>query len=93
PPPDPERSFYFPLELDLDLERGPWDDDEFDVDEVEEGPVFALCVAGAGDRHTLGRWISGLQEENLVLGSTPVIFRLSEGGPHHPGPPEGSQPP
>ncbi|NWQ72606.1 ECSIT protein, partial [Neopipo cinnamomea] len=93
PPLDPERSFYFPLELDLDLERGPWDDEEFDVDEVEEGPVFALCVAGAGDRHTLGRWISALQEENPVLGSTPVIFRLSEGGPHQPGHPEGPQPP
>lgn len=33
PPPDPERSLYYPLYLDLDLERGPWDDDEFDVDE------------------------------------------------------------
>lgn len=32
-PPDPERSLYYPLSLDLDLERGPWDDDEFDVDE------------------------------------------------------------
>ncbi|NXD46734.1 ECSIT protein, partial [Copsychus sechellarum] len=80
PPLDPERSFYFPLHLELELERGPWDDDEFDVDEVEEGPVFALCMAGAGDRRTLGRWISGLQEQNPVLGRTPVVFRLTEGG-------------
>ncbi|NXY91602.1 ECSIT protein, partial [Alcedo cyanopectus] len=77
-PLDPERSFYFPLHLDLDLERGPWDDEEFDVDEVEEGPVFALCMAGAGDRRTLSRWIAGLQETNPVLGRTPVIFRLTE---------------
>ncbi|XP_037263425.1 evolutionarily conserved signaling intermediate in Toll pathway, mitochondrial isoform X1 [Falco biarmicus] len=85
-PPDPERSLYYPLHLDLDLERGPWDDDDFDVDEVEEGPVFALCMAGAGDRHTLGKWIAGLQEVNPVLGQTPVIFHL-EGGDTPPGPP------
>ncbi|KAK2510947.1 hypothetical protein Q9233_017310 [Columba guinea] len=80
-PPDPERSLYYPLSLDLDLERGPWDDDEFDVDEVLEGPVFALCVAGAGDRHTLGRWVTGLQQTNPVLGQTPVVFRLGGGDP------------
>ncbi|XP_032939573.1 evolutionarily conserved signaling intermediate in Toll pathway, mitochondrial [Catharus ustulatus] len=80
PPPDPERSFYFPLELQLELERGPWDDEEFDVDEVEEGPVFALCVPGAGDRRTLARWISALQEQNPILGRAPVVFRLNEGG-------------
>ncbi|XP_062367831.1 evolutionarily conserved signaling intermediate in Toll pathway, mitochondrial [Cinclus cinclus] len=93
PPPDPERSFYFPLHLDLDLERGPWDDEDFDVDEVEEGPVFALCMAGAGDRHTLGRWISGLQEENPVLGCTPVVFRLTDGGDPSADPHERPQPP
>lgn len=113
PPPDPERSLYYPLYLDLDLERGPWDDDEFDVDEgkvlggggwrggshlepllappertpptppslptVEEGPVFALCMAGNGDQHTLAKWIAGLQQTNPVLGRTPVLFRLGEG--------------
>ncbi|XP_064293345.1 evolutionarily conserved signaling intermediate in Toll pathway, mitochondrial isoform X2 [Phalacrocorax carbo] len=78
-PPDPERSLYYPLTLDLDLERGPWDDDDFDVEEVEEGPVFALCMAGAGDRHTLSKWIAGLQEANPILGRTPVIFRLEDG--------------
>ncbi|NXW12030.1 ECSIT protein, partial [Fregetta grallaria] len=80
-PPDPERSLYYPLHLDLDLERGPWDDDDFDVEEVEEGPVFALCMAGAGDRRTLGKWIAGLQEANPVLGCTPVLFRLGDGSP------------
>lgn len=67
PPPDPERSLYYPLYLDLDLERGPWDDDEFDIDEVEEGPVFALCMAGAGDQRTLAKWIAG-QVGSLVCG-------------------------
>ncbi|XP_065514181.1 evolutionarily conserved signaling intermediate in Toll pathway, mitochondrial-like, partial [Caloenas nicobarica] len=86
-PPDPERSLYYPLSLDLDLERGPWDDDDFDVDEVQEGPVFALCMAGAGDRRTLGRWIAGLQRNNPVLGRTPVVFRLGGGGT--PGTPPG----
>ncbi|XP_032060896.1 evolutionarily conserved signaling intermediate in Toll pathway, mitochondrial, partial [Aythya fuligula] len=79
PPPDPERSLYYPLYLDLDLERGPWDDDNFDVDEVEEGPVFALCMAGAGDQRTLAKWLAGLQETNPVLGRTPVLFRLGGG--------------
>ncbi|KAM6229477.1 LOW QUALITY PROTEIN: evolutionarily conserved signaling intermediate in Toll pathway, mitochondrial [Spheniscus humboldti] len=78
--PDPERSLYYPLHLDLDLERGPWDDDDFDVEEVEEGPIFALCMAGAGDQRTLGKWIAGLQEANPVLGRTPVVF-LGDGDP------------
>ncbi|XP_064355435.1 evolutionarily conserved signaling intermediate in Toll pathway, mitochondrial [Dromaius novaehollandiae] len=85
-PPDPERSFYFPLQLDLDLERGPWDDDDFDVDEVEEGPVFGLCMAGAGDRATLARWLAGLQLRNPVLARTPVVFRLG-GAAAEPPPP------
>ncbi|XP_068034973.1 evolutionarily conserved signaling intermediate in Toll pathway, mitochondrial [Anomalospiza imberbis] len=93
PPPDPERSFYFPLRLELDLERGPWDDDGFDVDEVEEGPVLALCAAGAGDRRTLSRWLAALQERNPVLGRTPVVFRLTDGGDPAAGSPEGSRPP
>ncbi|NXV04652.1 ECSIT protein, partial [Cettia cetti] len=80
PPLDPERSFYFPLHLELDLERGPWDEEEFDVDEVEEGPVFALCMAGSGDRRTLARWIAALQQQNPVLGHAPVVFRLTGAG-------------
>ncbi|XP_014117846.1 PREDICTED: zinc finger protein 653 [Pseudopodoces humilis] len=86
PPPDPERSFYFPLRLELELERGPWDDDEFHVEPVEEGPVLGLCVAGAGDRRTLARWISALQELNPVLGRAPVVFRLAPNGDPHPDP-------
>ncbi|NXP75575.1 ECSIT protein, partial [Ramphastos sulfuratus] len=54
---------------------------------VEEGPVFALCMAGAGDRRTLSRWIAGLQETNPVLGHTPVVFRLVTEDPHAGKPP------
>ncbi|NXV54970.1 ECSIT protein, partial [Molothrus ater] len=79
PPPDPERSFYFPLHLELELERGPWDDNDFAVDRVEEGPVLALCVAGGAERRSLARWIAALQEQNPALESTPVIFRLKPG--------------
>lgn len=56
---------------------------------VEEGPVFALCMAGVGDRHTLGKWIAGLQEANPVLGCTPVVFRLGDGEPTTAGAPGG----
>ncbi|XP_044299527.1 evolutionarily conserved signaling intermediate in Toll pathway, mitochondrial [Varanus komodoensis] len=74
---DPERNFYYSMYLDFDLERGPWDDEEFDIDEVEEGPVFAMCMAGAGDQATLAKWIVGLQETNPILRQTPVVFRLT----------------
>ncbi|XP_058677329.1 LOW QUALITY PROTEIN: evolutionarily conserved signaling intermediate in Toll pathway, mitochondrial [Ammospiza caudacuta] len=88
PPPDPERSFYFPLHLELELERSPWDDDDFhDVDRVEEGPVLALCMAGGAQRPALARWIAALQERNPALANTPVIFRL------HPGMEPGAEPP
>ncbi|XP_038626600.1 evolutionarily conserved signaling intermediate in Toll pathway, mitochondrial [Tachyglossus aculeatus] len=72
----PERNFYCPMQLDLDLDRGPWDDNEFDVDEVEEGPVFAMCMAGAHDQDTLAQWILRLQETNPALAQIPVVFRL-----------------
>ncbi|MBN3305781.1 ECSIT protein, partial [Amia calva] len=75
-PLDPERSLYYPLALDLDLDRHLGDDDRFEVDEVAEGPVFAMCMAGSGDQATLFKWISGLQETNPVLGRTPTVFRL-----------------
>lgn len=78
---DAERNFYYPMELDFDLERDLGDDFEFDVDEVEEGPVFALCMAGTGDQATLAKWVSGLQQVNPVLGRAPVIFCLNS-GPH-----------
>ena len=44
---------------------------------VEEGPVFAICVAGAHDQATLARWIQGLQETNPGLAQIPVVFRLA----------------
>ncbi|KAB0392740.1 hypothetical protein E2I00_011954, partial [Balaenoptera physalus] len=44
---------------------------------VEEGPVFAICMAGAHDQATLAKWIQGLQETNPALDRIPVVFRLS----------------
>nr|XP_033781019.1 evolutionarily conserved signaling intermediate in Toll pathway, mitochondrial [Geotrypetes seraphini] len=76
---DPERNFYFPMQLDLDLERDLGDDDSFDVNEVEEGPVFAMCMVGSEDQATLAQWIRGLQETNPILGHIPVVFRLESG--------------
>ncbi|XP_066449742.1 evolutionarily conserved signaling intermediate in Toll pathway, mitochondrial isoform X2 [Eleutherodactylus coqui] len=76
---DPERCFYYPLQLSLDLERDLGDDLSFDVDEVEEGPVYAMCMTGSGDEKTLGKWIQCLQETNPVLGQLPVLFRLTSG--------------
>ncbi|XP_072458374.1 evolutionarily conserved signaling intermediate in Toll pathway, mitochondrial isoform X4 [Notamacropus eugenii] len=76
----PERNFYHPMQLDLDLDRGPWDDYEFDIDEVEEGPVFAMCMAGAHDQATLAKWIQGLQITNPALAHIPVVFRLGAVG-------------
>nr|XP_006124812.2 evolutionarily conserved signaling intermediate in Toll pathway, mitochondrial [Pelodiscus sinensis] len=76
---DSERNFYYPMHLDLDLDRGPWDDEEFDVDEAEEGPIFAMCMAGAGDQATLAKWILGLQQNNPILSQTPVVFHLAPG--------------
>ncbi|XP_051827555.1 evolutionarily conserved signaling intermediate in Toll pathway, mitochondrial isoform X1 [Antechinus flavipes] len=77
---EPESNFYYPMQLDLDLDRGPWDDYEFDVDEVEEGPVFAMCMAGAHDQATLAKWIQGLQITNPALARIPVVFRLGAVG-------------
>ncbi|KAJ7316975.1 hypothetical protein JRQ81_003137 [Phrynocephalus forsythii] len=76
---DPQRSFFYPLHLDIDLDRFYWDDLDFDIDEVEEGPVFAMCMAGAGDQATLAKWIVGLQETNPILSQTPIVFRLTPG--------------
>ncbi|XP_036379049.1 evolutionarily conserved signaling intermediate in Toll pathway, mitochondrial [Megalops cyprinoides] len=78
-PVDPERCFYYPLQLELDLERDLGDNDSFDVDEVDEGLVFAMCMAGQGDQATLAKWISGLQETNPILGRTATVFRLESG--------------
>lgn len=44
---------------------------------VTEGPVFAMCMAGAHDQATLVKWIQGLQETNPILAQVPVVFRLA----------------
>ncbi|XP_066130142.1 evolutionarily conserved signaling intermediate in Toll pathway, mitochondrial isoform X2 [Saccopteryx bilineata] len=72
-----EWNLYYPMQLDLDYGRSGWDDYEFDINEVEEGPVFAICMAGAHDQATLAKWIQGLQETNPALGQIPVVFRLA----------------
>ncbi|XP_007951803.1 evolutionarily conserved signaling intermediate in Toll pathway, mitochondrial [Orycteropus afer afer] len=72
-----EWNLYYPMQLDLDYGRSSWDDYQFDIDEVEEGPVFAMCMAGAHDQATLAKWIQGLQESNPALARIPVVFRLS----------------
>ncbi|XP_042549827.1 evolutionarily conserved signaling intermediate in Toll pathway, mitochondrial [Dipodomys spectabilis] len=72
-----EWNLYYPMKLDLEYGRGGWDDYEFDIDEVEEGPIFAMCMAGAHDQATLAKWIQGLQETNPALAQIPVVFRLA----------------
>lgn len=46
---------------------------------VDEGPVFAMCMTGQGDQATLNQWISGLQQNNPILGQVPTLFRLDAG--------------
>ncbi|XP_062034788.1 evolutionarily conserved signaling intermediate in Toll pathway, mitochondrial isoform X3 [Lepus europaeus] len=72
-----EWNLFYPMQLDLEYSRGAWDDYEFDIDEVEEGPIFAMCIAGAHDQATLAKWIQGLQEANPALAQIPVVFRLA----------------
>lgn len=72
-----EWNLYYPIQLDLKYGRSGWDDYEFDIDEVEEGPIFAICMAGNHDQATLAKWIQGLQETNPALAQIPVIFRLT----------------
>lgn len=43
---------------------------------VDEGPVFAMCMTGKGDQAMLNQWISGLQQNNPILGQVPTLFRL-----------------
>ncbi|XP_058280824.1 evolutionarily conserved signaling intermediate in Toll pathway, mitochondrial isoform X2 [Hylobates moloch] len=71
-----EWNLYYPMQLDLEYARSGWDNYEFDINEVEEGPVFAMCMAGAHDQATLAKWIQGLQETNPTLAQIPVVFRL-----------------
>ncbi|XP_061665017.1 evolutionarily conserved signaling intermediate in Toll pathway, mitochondrial [Syngnathoides biaculeatus] len=79
-PYDPaERCFHYPLQLDLDLDRDFGDMETFDVEDLDEGPVFGMCMTSRGDQVTLNRWISGLQESNPVLGHVATVFRLQAG--------------
>lgn len=72
-----EWNLYYPMQLDLEYSRSGWDDSKFDISEVEEGPVFAMCMAGAHDQATLAKWIQALQETNPALARIPVLFRLT----------------
>nr|XP_046235900.1 evolutionarily conserved signaling intermediate in Toll pathway, mitochondrial [Scatophagus argus]XP_046235901.1 evolutionarily conserved signaling intermediate in Toll pathway, mitochondrial [Scatophagus argus] len=87
-PYDPERCFGYPLQLDLDLDRDLGDDESFSVEDLDEGPVFAMCMTGQGDQATLNQWISGLQQNNPILGQVPTIFRLDTGPKELQGPAE-----
>lgn len=78
-PYDPERCFDYPLQLDLDLERDLGDEETFDVEDLDEGPVFAMCMTSQGDQAVLNQWISGLQQNNPILGQVPTLFRLDAG--------------
>ncbi|NP_001229867.1 evolutionarily conserved signaling intermediate in Toll pathway, mitochondrial [Danio rerio] len=75
----PEQSLFFPQRVELDLNVDMGDDHSFNVDEVEEGAVYAMCMAGQGDQATLSQWISGLQETCPILGQIPTVFRLESG--------------
>ncbi|KAM8881193.1 evolutionarily conserved signaling intermediate in Toll pathway, mitochondrial [Synchiropus picturatus] len=76
---DPERCFDYPLQLDLDYDRDLGDIEEFNVDDLDEGPIFSMCMTSKGDESTLNQWISGLQETNPILGQVPTLFRLNSG--------------
>uniref|UniRef100_A0A1A7Y159 Evolutionarily conserved signaling intermediate in Toll pathway, mitochondrial n=1 Tax=Iconisemion striatum TaxID=60296 RepID=A0A1A7Y159_9TELE len=82
-PYDPERCLQYPLQLDLDLDRDLGDEESFDVDDLDEGPVFAMCMTSQGNQATLNQWISGLQQNNPILGQVPTLFRL-DAGPQKP---------
>ncbi|KAM4611954.1 evolutionarily conserved signaling intermediate in Toll pathway, mitochondrial [Polymixia lowei] len=78
-PYDPERCFDYPLQLNLDLDRDLGDEENFDVEDLDEGPVFAMCMTNQGDQATLNQWISNLQQANPILGHIPTLFRLDAG--------------
>ncbi|KAF7653436.1 hypothetical protein LDENG_00082940 [Lucifuga dentata] len=78
-PYDPERCLDYPLQLDLDLERDLGDEESFDVEDLDEGPVFTMCMTSQGDQSVLNQWISGLQQTNPILGQVPTLFRLNAG--------------
>ncbi|XP_068443988.1 evolutionarily conserved signaling intermediate in Toll pathway, mitochondrial [Clinocottus analis] len=85
---DPERCFDYPLQLELDLDRDFGDEENYDVEDLDEGAVFAMCMVGQGDQAVLNQWISGLQENNPILGQVPTLFRLDPGPRELQGPAE-----
>lgn len=46
---------------------------------VDEGPIFAMCMTSQGDQATLNQWISGLQQNNPILGQVPTLLLLDAG--------------
>ncbi len=38
-----------------------------------------MCMTSQGDQATLSQWISGLQQNNPMLGQVPTLFRLDTG--------------
>uniref|UniRef100_A0A1A8NNX7 Evolutionarily conserved signaling intermediate in Toll pathway, mitochondrial n=1 Tax=Nothobranchius rachovii TaxID=451742 RepID=A0A1A8NNX7_9TELE len=92
-PYDPERCLQYPLQLDLDLDRDLGDEESFDVDDLDDGPVFAMCMTSQGNQATLNQWISGLQQNNPILGQVPTLFRLDAGPQKPQGTQESSQSP
>lgn len=71
-PVDPERSFFYPLELDLDLERDLGDDDSFDVDEgTFVLPANVLSTSGSMLKHFMN-----FSKESLGL--APVCHLLKK---------------
>ncbi|XP_029310227.1 LOW QUALITY PROTEIN: evolutionarily conserved signaling intermediate in Toll pathway, mitochondrial [Cottoperca gobio] len=78
-PYDPERCFYYSLQLDLDLDRDFGDEQSFNVEDLDEGPVFAMCMTGRGEQAVLNQWISGLQLNNPILGQVATLFRIDDG--------------
>ncbi|XP_072544026.1 evolutionarily conserved signaling intermediate in Toll pathway, mitochondrial [Salminus brasiliensis] len=75
----PQQSLFFPHYIDFEFTTDLGDDDTFDVDDVVDDPVYAMCMVGQNDQATLARWISGLQETNPILGRIPTVFRLESG--------------
>ncbi|XP_068164041.1 evolutionarily conserved signaling intermediate in Toll pathway, mitochondrial [Antennarius striatus] len=75
-PYDPQRSLGYPLQLDLNLELDFGEYVDFDVEDLDEGPVFAMCMTSQNDEATLNQWISGLQKNNPILNRVPTLFRL-----------------
>ncbi|CAH1273668.1 ECSIT [Branchiostoma lanceolatum] len=60
-----------------DEQRRRWLDPVAFVENVPEGPVFAMCITGSSCQESLNTWIKGLQEDNPALKKIPVVFKLS----------------